>query len=121
MDTIVPPIEIDGEAIEKLLGSKSGQATMRATWQHNKSVSSAYWDPRGRSIVSTSYDDTIRCKSYGIRGHFECIESMSLVWDYRPSVFVKEEPFPSARPFSQIKHNCQTVNFAPIHNCVVIF
>ena len=62
VDTIVGPNEVDSEAIGKLLASKSGQATKRSEWQHGKSVSSAFWDPSGRSIVSTSYDDTIRCK-----------------------------------------------------------
>ncbi|KAI0831479.1 WD40 repeat-like protein [Trametes gibbosa] len=84
------PNEVDSEAIEKLLATKRGQSTMRAGWMHNKSVSSAYWDPRGRSIVSTSYDDTIR------------------LWDIRPSWCDKDAVFPSSRPFSQIRHNCQT-------------
>ena len=56
------PNEVDSEAIDKLLATKRGQSTMRAHWVHGKSVSSAYWDPRGRSIVSTCYDDTIRCE-----------------------------------------------------------
>ncbi|EJF66005.1 WD40 repeat-like protein [Dichomitus squalens] len=84
------PSEVDAEAIDKLMATKRGQSTVRARWAHGKSVSSAYWDPRGRSIVSTSYDDTIR------------------LWDVKPSLFDKDAPFPSSRPFSQIKHNCQT-------------
>ncbi|KAJ7285780.1 WD40 repeat-like protein [Mycena rebaudengoi] len=59
-------------------------------WRHDKSVSSAYWDPRGRGIVSTSYDDTLR------------------LWDIEPSKFESAGPFPSSRPFSSIRHNCQT-------------
>ena len=54
------PNLVDKVAVDKLLETKHGQTTMRARWLHGKSVSSAYWDPRGRSIVSTSYDDTIR-------------------------------------------------------------
>ncbi|TFK86915.1 WD40 repeat-like protein [Polyporus arcularius HHB13444] len=84
------PNLVDKGAVDKLLETKRGQTTMRARWLHGKSVSSAYWDPRGRSIVSTSYDDTIR------------------IWDMPPSWFDKDAPFPSSRPFSQIKHNCQT-------------
>lgn len=57
------PNMVDKEAVDKLLETKRGQTTMRARWLHGKSVSSAYWDPRGRSIVSTSYDDTIRSES----------------------------------------------------------
>ncbi|KAI0636806.1 WD40 repeat-like protein [Trametes polyzona] len=89
-NAMVHPNEVDSETIEKLLETKRGQSTVRARWTHNKSVSSAYWDPRGRSIVSTSYDDTIR------------------LWDIKPSWFDKDATFPSSRPFSQIKHNCQT-------------
>ncbi|KAI0709427.1 WD40 repeat-like protein [Earliella scabrosa] len=87
---ITLPTEVDSEAIEKLVATKRGQSTVRASWTHGKSVSAAYWDPRGRSIVSTSYDDTIR------------------LWDMQPSWFDKDAPFPTSRPFSQIKHNCQT-------------
>ncbi|KAI0673056.1 WD40-repeat-containing domain protein [Trametes maxima] len=88
--SIVSPNEVDSETIQKLLATKKGQSTTRAAWTHNKSVSSAYWDARGRSIVSTSYDDTIR------------------LWDVKPSWFEKDAVFPSSRPFSQIRHNCQT-------------
>jgi WD repeat-containing protein 76 len=55
------PHEISHEAVEDFVESKSGTGTVRAEFAHGKSVSSAYWDPRGRGIVSTSYDDTIRC------------------------------------------------------------
>ncbi|KAI0780766.1 WD40 repeat-like protein [Trametes elegans] len=90
-DSVVTlPNEVDSESIDKLLATKKGQSTMRARWLHGKSVSSAYWDPRGRSIVSTSYDDTVR------------------LWDIRPTWLDKDAVFPSSRPFSQIKHNCQT-------------
>lgn len=57
-----PPIEISGEDMEAFLSTKTGKACMRGEWRHDKSVSSAYWDPHGRRIVSTSYDDTIRCE-----------------------------------------------------------
>ncbi|KAI8998489.1 WD40 repeat-like protein [Trametes punicea] len=82
--------EVDYEAVQRLLATKKGQSTIRASWLHNKSVSAAYWDPRGRSIVSTSYDDTLR------------------LWDIKPSWFDKDAAFPTSRPFSMIKHNCQT-------------
>lgn len=73
------PTEVDSEAIEKFLASKRGEPTVRASWSHGKSVSSAYWDPRGRSIVSTSYDDTIRRKSasmFASNAHLMCLCSM---------------------------------------------
>ncbi|KAH9945953.1 WD40 repeat-like protein [Epithele typhae] len=90
VDVVTFPKEVEAEAITELLDAPSGLSVKRARWSHNKAVSAAYWDPRGRSIVSTSYDDTLR------------------LWEYKPSQLVKEEPFPSARPFSQIQHNCQT-------------
>ncbi|GBE82037.1 WD40 repeat-like protein [Sparassis latifolia] len=86
----VLPQDFDSEVVEHFLASKQGQGCLRGEWRHNKSVSSAYWDPRGRSIVSTSYDDTIR------------------LWDISDKFLQRDSPFPSSRPFSQIKHNCQT-------------
>lgn len=55
-------IEFDSEVVTKYRESKKGAACLRGEWRHDKSVSSAYWDPRGRSIVSTSYDNSIRRK-----------------------------------------------------------
>lgn len=57
-------IEYDNATVEEFSKSRDGSALLRAEWTHKKSVSSAYWDPRGKSIVSTSYDDTIRRKSF---------------------------------------------------------
>jgi len=56
------PAEIDMEAISNFKESAQGKGTLMADWGHNKSVSSAYWDPSGSKIVSTSYDDTLRCE-----------------------------------------------------------
>ncbi|TFK54762.1 WD40 repeat-like protein [Heliocybe sulcata] len=84
------PEEHGAEEVETFVKSKAGKGCLRAEWVHGKSVSSAYWDPRGRSIVSTSYDDTLR------------------IWDIRPSVLDKSTTLPSFRPFTQIRHNCQT-------------
>lgn len=80
----------DSATVSEYTQSKRGEGCLRGEWRHDKSVSSAYWDPRGRSIVSTSYDDTLR------------------LWDFSPSCFAKNSPFPSARPFSRLRHNCQT-------------
>ncbi|KAH9981161.1 WD40-repeat-containing domain protein [Lactifluus volemus] len=82
--------ELGLEDVNKLSQSKDGPATLRGEWQHGKSVTSAYWDPRGRSIVSTSYDDALR------------------IWDVRPSLMTKDAPFPSLKPFCRLRHNCQT-------------
>ena len=54
------PATYENEMVEKHIESSKGKDATVAVWQHGKSVSSAYWDPRGRSIVSTSYDDKLR-------------------------------------------------------------
>ena len=56
--------EFDAAAVSQFLETKQGKSCLRAEWRHDKSVSSAYWDPRGRAIVSTSYDDNLRCESF---------------------------------------------------------
>ncbi|KAG5728019.1 WD repeat-containing protein [Termitomyces sp. T112] len=83
-------LEFGTETINKWLETGPGKTCLRAEWRHDKSVSSAYWDPRGRSIVSTSYDDKLR------------------LWDISSERFTSTRPFPSSRPFGQLTHNCQT-------------
>ncbi|KAI0306439.1 WD40 repeat-like protein [Multifurca ochricompacta] len=83
-------LELELEDVEKIKESKEGTAILRGEWKHDRSVTSAYWDPRGRAIVSTSYDDALR------------------IWDIQPSLMTKNPPFPDFRPFARIRHNCQT-------------
>lgn len=55
--------ETDPEKIENFLNNtEEGTACLRGHWDHGKAINSAYWDPRGRGIVSTCYDDKLRCK-----------------------------------------------------------
>ncbi|KAJ7774894.1 WD40-repeat-containing domain protein [Mycena metata] len=82
--------EVDSDVVTEFVSSKRGKGCLRSEWRHDKSVSSAYWDPRGRSVVSTSYDDSLR------------------LWNIDAAKFASSAPFPSSRPFKQIKHNCQT-------------
>ncbi|KAF9075245.1 WD40-repeat-containing domain protein [Rhodocollybia butyracea] len=82
--------ELASDVVTKYRDSKNGSGLLRGEWRHNKSVSSAYWDPRGRSIVSTSYDDAIR------------------LWDFHSPIFESVKPFPTSKPFCRISHNCQT-------------
>ena len=56
-------LELELEDVEKLDKTKGGTTTLRTEHRHEKSVTAAYWDPRGRSIVSTSYDDALRSTS----------------------------------------------------------
>jgi len=94
--TTADPSVFDYETTQAFYKSKQGHGLLRAEWSHDKSVSSAYWDPRGRSIVSTSYDDNIR------------------IWDINSSAFKGDGPFKSSRPFCKIKHNCQTGKWVTI-------
>ncbi|GJE95189.1 WD40 repeat domain-containing protein [Phanerochaete sordida] len=84
------PYEINSEQLSAFQGTKDGKNVMRGEWRHGKSVTAGYWDPHGRRIVSTSYDDTIR------------------IWDIKPEVMKKDAEFPSMRPTHQFHHNCQT-------------
>ena len=101
-------LEFDSEAVQKFVDSDAGHGSFRGEWRHGKSVSSAYWDPRGRSIVSTSYDDTIRSEPFLDDDHLHSLNNVT-VWGYGPSVLESDEPFPSLRPQAQVQHNCQTV------------
>ncbi|TFY73737.1 hypothetical protein EWM64_g10275, partial [Hericium alpestre] len=83
-------LDFEYDAIDTLITSADGKSCLRGEWPHNKSVSSAYWDPRGRSIVSTSYDDTVR------------------LWDIKPASFARNAPFSAFKPFSRFHHSCQT-------------
>ena len=53
-------LDFDADVVNQYIASPEGTGTLRGEYPHNKSASSAYWDPRGRQIVSTSYDDTLR-------------------------------------------------------------
>lgn len=81
---------------------------MRAEWAHKKSVSSAYWDPRGKSIVSTSYDDTIRREPPACSLRAVVFINIT-VWEINSSALDSDDKFASSRPLTQISHDCQTV------------
>ncbi|KAG8896634.1 hypothetical protein FRB99_008791, partial [Tulasnella sp. 403] len=86
----VTPAETAYEEVKAVLDSKRGKGLLRGSYAHNQSVSSAYWDPSGRRIVSTSYDDHLR------------------VWDVKPANLVFDAPLPIFNPFVRRYHNCQT-------------
>ena len=48
------------DVVDKFVESVKGKGAFRGEYEHEKSASSAFWDPQGRQIVSTSYDDTLR-------------------------------------------------------------
>lgn len=55
-------LDFEVDIVNEYASGASGKGLLRSEFPHYKSVSSAYWDPRGRQIVSTSYDDTLRRK-----------------------------------------------------------
>ncbi|ODN81496.1 hypothetical protein L202_01918 [Cryptococcus amylolentus CBS 6039] len=82
----------DYDAVSTFMGTKPGKGLMRGKWQHGKSCSSAYWDPWGRRLLTTSYDDTLR------------------IFNLSPSTLSSPTPIPSSllKPTKSIRHNCQT-------------
>lgn len=55
------------ERVQSYMEGKSGKGLLRASYQHGKSCSAAYWDPFGRRILTTSYDDKLRSKCHADR------------------------------------------------------
>lgn len=88
--TVTGTIDFGGEVINEYLESPRGKGTLRTEFPHGKSVTAAYWDPRGRQIVSTCYDDTLR------------------LWNLDASTLDGNTPFKGFQPINKIKHNCQT-------------
>jgi hypothetical protein len=65
-----PTSNIGNEKVANYQASSKGKGLLRAAYQHGKSCSAAYWDPWGRRILTTSYDDKLRSISsfYSIQG-----------------------------------------------------
>jgi WD40 repeat protein len=55
-----PTSSIPSEKVQNYQSSAKGKGLLRASYQHGKSCSAAYWDPWGRRILTTSYDDKLR-------------------------------------------------------------
>lgn len=66
-------MEVNFEQISEHIESKAGKSLMRGEWRHGQSVTAGYWDPSGRRIVSTSYDNSIKSASSFMPGSV-CIE-----------------------------------------------
>jgi hypothetical protein len=58
-----PTSNIGNEKVSNYQSSAKGKGLLRASYQHGKSCSAAYWDPWGRRILTTSYDDKLRSTS----------------------------------------------------------
>lgn len=109
-DNTASPLEFDNGTIAKFLASKNGQGCLRGEWMHGKSASSAYWDSRGRSVVSTSYDDVLRSKSLLHQAGTHRLTHFCKVWDI-DTAKLNSSSGKLPKPSNEIKHNCQTVVF----------
>ncbi|KAG8958736.1 hypothetical protein FRC03_008858 [Tulasnella sp. 419] len=89
-DALNYPKTTEYEEVDKYLQSKKGPGLLRGTYVHGLSVSSAYWDPSGRRIVSTSYDDKLR------------------VFAVNPSSLMLDMALKKFEPTAVAQHNCQT-------------
>lgn len=116
VDSARQTFNFESSIITEFLESEQGSGGFRGEWKHDKSASSAYWDPRGRQIVSTSYDDTLRCMLRLLFFLLSAHRSPSLVWDIESPAFKTNDAFPNFKPFCRMKHNCQTV----INGCIYI-
>lgn len=87
-----PTSSIPRDRVSSYMEGPKGKGLLRAAYQHGKSCSAAYWDPWGRRIVTTSYDDKLR------------------VWTLNPQSFMLDAPLPAThfKPGKVIPHNCQT-------------
>jgi hypothetical protein len=66
LDTF-PTSSIPVERIESYMQGSKGKGLLRASYEHGKSCSAAYWDPTGRRILTTSYDDKLRSRPINLR------------------------------------------------------
>ena len=101
-------LDFYGETVAEFIGSEKGKSCLRGEFLHNKSATAAYWDPRGRQIVSTSYDDTLRCKYCGRFCSLMLMAFFCTVWSLDAASLDQDKSFKSFEPISKIRHNCQT-------------
>lgn len=59
-----PTSSIPVDRVQSYLQGAKSKGLLRSSYQHGKSCSAAYWDPTGRRILTTSYDDKLRSKPW---------------------------------------------------------
>ncbi|KZV86551.1 WD40 repeat-like protein [Exidia glandulosa HHB12029] len=94
------PRTADFDDVETFIKSSDGKGTLKGEWQHGQSCSSAYWNPTGRFIVSTSYDDKLR------------------YWNVWPDKLRQNGVLASFRPSGHIDHDCQTGRWLTVFKAV---
>lgn len=109
-----PMGSVSSDDVVEFADSKKGKGVLRGMYKHGKSCSSAYWDPWGGRVLTTSYDDNLRgaatlpglcplCKL--------TIRTAGLVWDITKSAFDQQRPLKDTEfgdPTIAIPHDCQT-------------
>ena len=55
-----PSSSVGYDKVSHHMTTAKGNGLLRASYQHGKSCSAAYWDPWGRRVITTSYDDKLR-------------------------------------------------------------
>jgi hypothetical protein len=102
------PRDFEYEQVTKFMSTKQGKGTSRGEWRHGRAIGAAHWDPHGRRIVSTSYDDTLRGKILSLGN--QAPPDRHIVWDFRSNVLGASGQLPSMKPAEEITHNTQSVS-----------
>jgi hypothetical protein len=102
------PREFEYEQVTKFMSTKQGKGTSRGEWRHGRAIGAAHWDPHGRRVVSTSYDDLLRGEILSLSNRAPPYRR--IVWDFRSNVLGASGQLPSMKPTEEIKHNTQSVS-----------
>ncbi len=106
-----PTSSVGYEKVGQHLNSAKGKGLLRASFQHGKSCSAAYWDPWGRRVLSTSYDDRLRGELPLRPDQIDPSLTMSIaVWTLNPQSMLLDAPLAPShfQPSRTYPHNCQT-------------
>lgn len=109
-----PTSTVSYDRISTLMSSAKGKGLLRSSFQHEKSCSAAYWDPWGRRILTTSYDDRLRgpCADLYVCNSIDIVlaDVEKTVWSMNPQWLEVDEPLSPThfQPTLKLPHNCQT-------------
>jgi hypothetical protein len=113
-----PMGSVSSDDVVEFADSKKGKGLLRGMWKHGKSCSSAYWDPWGGRVLTTSYDDHLRGQRESCParhpvwlGSADQPFRLPSVWDISRSAFEQQRPLTEAEfgePTVAIPHDAQT-------------